>query len=166
MTARDIERAVVYGLYNTRRWLVVPNVSWGLGLHECDLLAVSASSYAHEIEIKISKGDLVRDAHRHRIACLWFAMPEGMRDCIDRVPQEAGVILVDMNTGGMHVATRVRPAHRDPLAKPWSPEQRAKLARLGLLRYWSMRHRGLDDRAEIADLPEVHVDGLPKVTEG
>ena len=38
--------------WNYRRHLIVPNVSWGFGVHECDLLVISPSGYATEIEIK------------------------------------------------------------------------------------------------------------------
>ena len=44
--------------FNYRANLIVPNISWGLGLHECDLLVLTSSGYATEIEIKVSKADL------------------------------------------------------------------------------------------------------------
>lgn len=58
---QDMELAVT-GLLNFRVYTIVPNVSWGLGLgHECDLLALDQQRRFTEIEIKISKSDLVRD---------------------------------------------------------------------------------------------------------
>ena len=64
-----------------RRELVVPNVHWGADVHECDLFLLSKSGYAIEIEIKISKADLIQDSkkkHGHvnyKIKQLYFAIP-------------------------------------------------------------------------------------------
>ena len=55
MHAGDIEIAIANHL-NTNQNLIVPNISYGLGFHyELDLLVVTKSNYADEIEIKISK---------------------------------------------------------------------------------------------------------------
>ena len=55
--------------FGYRKNLIVPNVYWGLDMHECDLLVLSQAGYATEIEIKISIADLRADAkkvHGHR----------------------------------------------------------------------------------------------------
>jgi len=56
----DIEFAVAK-YFNFRKNLIVPNVSWGFNIHECDLLIVRKSGYAIEVEIKISKSDFKAD---------------------------------------------------------------------------------------------------------
>lgn len=94
MTAKDIEVALCAypsSLFYCRRWVVVPRVSWGLESHECDILALSSSNYAHEIEIKISISDLKADFKKHhqhisrdnKIKCLWYAAPVEMQAAMD-----------------------------------------------------------------------------------
>jgi len=45
MKSLDIEIAVMEYL-GTRTNLIVPNVSWGMDLHECDILSLSKAGYA------------------------------------------------------------------------------------------------------------------------
>src|SRR5262245_35861210 len=99
MTALEIETIIAYK-FGVRRNIIVPNVSWGLGLHECDILIVSQSGYATEVEIKISKYDLKKDlvkGHGHandKIKYLVFAIPEKIEQHIDLIPAEAGIIVI------------------------------------------------------------------------
>jgi hypothetical protein len=68
MKSEDIEIAVAR-FYGVRANLIVPNASWGAGVHECDLLICSNANYLTEIEIKVSKGDIKKDLkkrHQHR----------------------------------------------------------------------------------------------------
>ena len=100
LKAIDIELAVS-GYLNPRQNLIVPNVHWGLGIHECDLLVITQAGYAWEIEIKVSKADLIKDGkkrHGHidfRIKELWFAIPKYLEPHIEHVPKHAGIIVVD-----------------------------------------------------------------------
>jgi hypothetical protein len=100
LKAAEIEIAVAR-YFHPRVNLVVPNVSWGMGLHECDLLVITRAGYAYEVEIKISKSDLKKDRekrHCHvssRISRLYFAIPKELENCIDYVPERAGIISVD-----------------------------------------------------------------------
>lgn len=60
LTCLDIELATA-SHFDSRANLIVPNISWGMGLdHEIDLAIVNPKSgYMREVEIKISKSDLV-----------------------------------------------------------------------------------------------------------
>jgi len=147
--------------FNYRKNLVVPNVAWGMNLHECDLLVVSERGYASEVEIKISKADLKKDAtkaHQHenrRIKSLWFAIPDYLEDCIDLVPERAGIIIVktgplktDKFDGRTYTwprkCTRLRPPQMNGLAQPFSDAERFKVARLGALRIWRLKQKLVD----------------------
>lgn len=135
-------------IFDYRRFLVVPNASYGVGLHECDLLALTASGYAHEIEIKVSVSDLKRDGekrHHHesrRIKCLWFAAPACMRQAmLEHVPERAGIILVhDQSEGWSRLLEIVRKPQRRADARAFTAEERYDLARLGTIRYWTRVH--------------------------
>ena len=149
MTSRDIEMHLTaeYGQFPIRRWLVVPNVSWGLNLHECDLLAVSPSNWAHEVEIKISLADTKRDRdkrHQHRspkIVCLWFAMPlELVEAATLYVPVEAGILGIDgEERPRTSRVVKVRPPQRRSGACKLMDEEVQKLGRLAAMRYWGAR---------------------------
>ena len=49
---------------NFRTNIVVPNVSWGMFSHECDLIRLTPSGYCSEIEIKVSLADLKKDQEK------------------------------------------------------------------------------------------------------
>lgn len=145
ITATDIEQILTgpFGIFSFRRYLVVPNVWWGMKFnHECDLLCVTKSNVAHEIEIKISVADLKNDLmkkHGHKsnkIKYLWFAMPEKIYDKgKENIPEQVGVIIIK------------EPENRKPFAlvlkKPIATKARnlnqdeiIKLGHLGTMRYW------------------------------
>lgn len=142
-TCAEIEVAISQH-FGITKYTIVPNVSWGMFRYELDLCVLNHRSlYAYEVEIKISKSDLKRDAakwHGHNwnydlIRCLYFAMPEKMRDCIDLVPERAGILLVDPKG---HVQTSREPKP-NLAAKKWTYEQAYKLARLGTMRTWTYK---------------------------
>lgn len=150
MTCLDIEIAIAR-YYGTRQNMVVPNVSWGLGLHECDLLIVSGSGYATEIEIKVSKSDLKKDAekrHGHksaRIKNLFFAVPKNLEPFIEFIPEHAGIFICEEIRGnpeykrGTIVVTMLRPCTSTPGAKPLTEKELRQLGRLASMRIWSLK---------------------------
>jgi len=86
----EIALAEYFGI---RQNLIVPNVSWGMDSHECDLFILTPAGYGWEVEIKVSKADLFKDKHkRHRhnsskIKFLYFAIPEYLERYIDEIPE-------------------------------------------------------------------------------
>jgi len=131
--------------------LIVPNVYWGMNIHECDLLVVSKAGYLTEIEIKVTRADLRADAkkwHGHesrKIKRLFFALPDYLEHCLDMVPERAGIILVRPNTDLSEAwvspprCREIRPAKRNPAASKISDADRYKIARLGALRIWGLK---------------------------
>jgi len=59
ITTPEMEIALVR-FFNYRTNLIVPNVHWGMNMHECDLLMVSKAGYCTEIEIKVTRADIKR----------------------------------------------------------------------------------------------------------
>ena len=146
MNTLQMELALVRH-FNPRKYIIVPNVSWGLDLHECDLLLLTGSGYAYEIEIKISKGDLVKDKlkkHEHRsnrISRLYFALPTSLMEFKDVVPLHAGILEVEEKAyyGRYRIVE-----HRAPEIKneyKFTLEERAKLGRLGTMRIWNLKRK-------------------------
>ena len=123
--------------------LVVPNVSWGLLMHECDLLVLTPKGYAYEIEIKVSKADLLKDKkkhhqHRdHRIKYLYFAIPIKLEKHSEHIPMHAGILVVDKE-GRVH-EVRKPMANLPPYV--FTPEEFFKLARLGTMRVWGLKEK-------------------------
>jgi hypothetical protein len=150
ITTPEMELSIVNTLFNIRKNIIVPNVSWGMFNHECDLLVLSEKHFATEIEIKVSKADLKADFkkwHNHRdkrIKYLYYAIPYYMENCIDLIPDYAGVIIVqeDRNHAGYHVAEYLRKAVANTAChSPMSDKDVMQLTRLGCLRIWSLREK-------------------------
>lgn len=155
MKAEEIEIAVAR-YFGWRQNLIIPNLYYGLsGLYyEADLVVVTKSGYAYEVEIKISKQDLIRDRDKkHKHDCkhfrgLYFAIPEKLYDKIkdnvlDYIPEDAGLIVCNIeqyNTAKYYVAqTKWKPKPRK--VEPLTLEQQLQVARLGTMRVWSLKKK-------------------------
>ncbi len=149
---RASERSMACALarwINVRKNLVVPNVSWGLVMFgEMDLISVSAADYVTEYEIKTSIPDLKREwtkkrwtRQRHRMEfegiikryfiCVPLELVEKAKPLIPR-DVGAGLLSIDNNSRVL----QVMPA-RGNRARKITNAERYKIARLGVLRYWS-----------------------------
>lgn len=123
--------------------IIVPNISWGLGLHECDLLVMSKKGYLTEIEIKVSASDLKKDAlkrHQHRskkIKSLYFAIPWYLINDKDYIPARAGIIVV----GEKRHINIIRSPITNKYAQPLSEKDRFQFVRLGSFRIWSLKRK-------------------------
>jgi hypothetical protein len=143
LTCVDIEIAIA-SRFGYLENLIVPGVHWGLDLHECDVLVLSKAGYATEVEIKTSKSDLIADKkkrHGHfsdRIKYLYFALPDYLKDCIEHVPERAGIILVG-SSGANRGRTNIirKPKHNK--SRKFSEVERCKMARLGAIRIWGLK---------------------------
>jgi hypothetical protein len=150
LKAIDLELALV-SYYNPREYLIVPNVSWGLMNYEVDMLILSKTGYATEIEIKVSKYDCWADTkkkHGHQnkiVKHLYFALPDYLLEkCIQYIPPHAGIFTIGWKRKDCKI---VRSPETQNKYK-FTIEQRAKLGRLGALRIWKLK-RKLYGREEI-----------------
>ncbi len=150
----DMEIAVST-YFNIRQNLIVPNVSWGMFAYEVDLCILSPAGYATEVEIKVSRSDLIKDKekpHGHRstkIKYLYFAIPEHMRKDIEHVPERAGVLIVKYSEprklygvdypGGFY-CSKERDAQIHTKYK-WADYERDGLMRLGAMRIWGLKQK-------------------------
>lgn len=132
--------------YGIRVNLIVPNVSWGLFNHECDLIVMTKSGYATEIEIKVDKYDLINDKkkkHEHKdnkISQLFFAIPEYLKEYIDHVPERAGIMIVRPDHRIIScMVERIRGSvdHKYKL----DIHDQFQLARLGSMRVWGLKRK-------------------------
>jgi hypothetical protein len=168
MTTLDIEIAVIKG-FKPRQNLIVPNVSWGIwdkyygALHECDVLILSKSGYATEVEIKANKSDLVKDSEKHHnhihglIRRFYFAVPEKLKDfALANIPERAGLYVLKVvertrynwDTGGCaeetystNILECVKECKINTKAVKWSNEDKYKLARLGAMRILGLKQK-------------------------
>ena len=150
ITTPEMEIALAH-YFGYRTNLIVPNVCWGMNIHECDLLIVTAAGYCWECEIKISRHDLKNDEkkrHGHldnRIKRLYFALPDylGTPENIAMVPPRAGVILVQLQKDIAYspCCSLVRKPEEFRLAKKLSDTDRYKVARLGAMRIWRLKQK-------------------------
>lgn len=129
---------------NVRVNLIVPNVHWGMNLHECDLLSLSKSNYATEFEIKTSKQDLLNDQykkHNHesdKIKYLYFVVPETiLHEARLHVPKHAGIFFINSKNR----VREERKAIANKKAIKWTNDERLKLAHLGCMRILSLKNK-------------------------
>ena len=131
--------------------IIVPNVSWGMKLHECDLLIMSKKGYLTEVEIKTSLSDLKNDIkkrHEHndeKIKNLYFAIPEKLEKHIAYIPSHAGIIVLHEKQIYNDVYRKGIKEIRKPYSwikvLPLSNEEQFQLARLGTMRIWMLKHK-------------------------
>jgi len=150
-----MELAVVR-LLNIRVFAIIPNISWGLVNHECDLLALDKNNRFTEIEIKISLSDLRADfkkdhGHNSRIISrLIYAIPEEMIEpALKLIPETAGIITVKWNQRG-YVADWFRVVRHDKTKKP-SIEHILQFYRLGTMRIWSLKDTLYRSKKQFSD---------------
>lgn len=142
MKVLDMELALS-SYFNYRVNMIVPNISWGLFIHECDLLIVTASGYAWEVEIKTNKQDLKRDAekkHGHqneKIKRLYFALPDYLQGCDELVPAHAGILKVSP----CGFVDKVREATESKTPYQFSAADRFQMGRLATMRIWTYKKR-------------------------
>ncbi len=147
--AGDMELAVAM-LLNYRIHSIVPNVYWGWGLrHEADMIAVNGSGYVTEIEIKVTKSDLVNDfkkEHGHeskKIHRLVYAVPDNiLESAMSVVPERFGIIAVKTipTPGGERYSARwIRRCKYDKSKPHLSSNDLIKLLDLGCMWMWSIK---------------------------
>lgn len=146
ITTSEME-LIIANYFGTRKNIIVPNVSWGFNIHECDLLIIRKSGYLVEIEIKISRADLKKDLkkwHKHndkRVKQLYFAIPGYMEKDIDLIPSRAGIIIIRKNK--FPYVDILRKPMTNVLAKKLDFKQQLSIARLGVLRFWNLKRSKL-----------------------
>lgn len=153
MKTIDLEVAMMSSL-NMKQNIVVPNVSWGIWdagrpLHECDILVLTRNRYAMEIEIKISKADLLQDknklhGHNHNlIARFYFAVPEDLGDyALKNIPERSGLYVVYHQND----CKLVRKCQRNKYALQWTEKQQLKLAHLGCMRILTLKKKLIKEK--------------------
>jgi hypothetical protein len=172
---------LIAGYYDYSKHVIVPNIGWGLNIHECDLLIVTAAGYATEIEIKISKADLKKDLskkhghHSNKIKKLFFAIPENLESCIDLIPPRAGIYIIRKNENMRygHYVEKIRDAMQNENCKPLDEKEMKQLMRLGTMRIWSLKHSVIDKtnqlkhaREKLKHLPSpAELDALNKLVD-
>lgn len=130
------------------RKIILPNAYWGAGLyHECDLLVISGSGYATEIEIKISKSDLKKDSkkpHGHiskqkLIKYLYFAVPEYLLPIEEYVPERAGIMVVYYKYNRYRVRIDRKPKMQE--CRKWTDAEIMNVLRLQSMRVWNLKRK-------------------------
>ena len=143
--------------FNPRINLIVPNVSWGLGLrHECDMLILRPSGYAVEIEIKVDVYDLRKDKDKRKwiwdankiIKQTYFAVPKELESEIENIPAGCGFITVEC---GHEYYTQqtvdvVKPAKVNRFAERLDEKKILKLHRLAAMRIWGLKEKLIKGR--------------------
>ena len=149
MNAHDIALALAPGPFPYRRYVCVPNLSWGLLPHEADFAAIAPSGFLYEVEIKISVADLRRDAAKAKfrrwheqslIRGFLYAMPRAVWEKVEAdppIPDFAGVVVVNHLARVCNQTTTIRSPRLNNNARRLSDREQRELGRLGTMRYWT-----------------------------
>jgi len=148
MRSLDIELAVV-DLFDERKQLIIPNVSWGFGInYEADLMVTNGSGYLYEIEIKTSRSDMRADlkkAVQHNcryVKRLYFAFPEKLLEYAGEIlPDDVGLIAVYLRRDDSPKAIIKRKPKDRKDAQKMDLRKQYDLARLGALRIWNLKRQ-------------------------
>lgn len=150
-TVWEIENIIVQSEQPIRSKIIVPNVSWGFfDSHEADFVVISSSLYLTEYEIKRSFEDFKNDFKKKdyhndkRISKLWYVVPESVGEkCKNYLESQYEWI------GSEHAGIRVYNETNYNLktilecnytkGKKLYLEDALDIARLGTLRYWTLR---------------------------
>lgn len=143
--------SVLMNYFDFRTKYIVPNVSFGAGLHECDLLVITKTGYATEVEIKVSLSDLKNDCnkkHQHKskkIKELWFAIPEIINPSIalEYIPERAGLLWVYGHYDKRNPirVKIIRPPITQKLAYKWTEKEIFNVLRLAAMRIYSLKNK-------------------------
>jgi len=161
-TCTEIEIAIAkhFGFVKNH---IVPNISYGLNIHECDMFIVSKSNYVTEVEIKISKADLKKDktkSHGHedeRIKYFYYAIPEKIipvEFALANIPDRAGLIVV--NARGLCTTKREATVRKG--AKKLTDAEVYQVMRLGCMRQWTLKSnivKSSDTHTELKNQKEI-----------
>lgn len=144
LTTYDIE-LVLKKEFSQNKFLI-PHASQELGIHECDLLVVDHSNFAHEIEIKISASNLKEDikkihSHKsHLLQTLTFAVPLFLKQkALSLVPDHAGIILICTDTSGNNYLHHIRVAKSNAEARPLNESELGILSEVDTETIWSKK---------------------------
>ena len=150
MNAKEVELAVV-NYFGARQNLIIPNITWGFsGLYyEADLIVVTRAGYAKEIEIKVSKADLIKDKekkHAHdyiKFNELYFAIPEKLLKYKEHIPEKAGILICKTEKYGdsIYYKARLEKKAISNGVEPLTLKDKYELARLGTLRIWNLKRK-------------------------
>ena len=147
MTSVDIEISLS-NYFGPRQNFIVPNVSYGLGIHEVDLLVVSQAGYCTEVEIKTSVSDLKADLkkeHGHRsnlIKYFYFAVPEKLKDkALELIPERAGLFVVKDINFYWHNCRIEKSPIVNKAARALKSDELIKLGHLAAMRIWTLKER-------------------------
>jgi len=140
-TALEIEIALVK-YFNPHVCTILPNAYYALGFkYELDLLVISNRLHGVEVEIKVSKTDIVRDLkkkHCHddpRLKHVYFAIPEILVPSIVHIPYHFGVLCV-LRDGSVR---KIRSAAVINSSYLFDPGEISEIFRLTYLRFWSAK---------------------------
>jgi len=148
ITAQDIEIAVARW-FGIRSHVIVPNLSWGMLPYECDIAVMPVKGrYLYEVEIKVSKSDLIRDKDKQKwkwggiskVRKFWYAIPKKLEGSISHIPEFAGIFIISEPEYSRKFCG-IEQVRKPKLlqAKPMTDEQRFNLARLGAMRIWALK---------------------------
>jgi len=148
---------LVAKFFGIRTNLIIPNLSWGMKLrYEADLTIVTRTKYCYEVELKVSKSDLIAEAkkkvHAHKgdiYKRFYYAMPDYIYDEKLITNDDAGILLAEWipehkywhQTYKAHWKINETRKPKNKKTSKITDEQYLKLLELQAMRVWSMKKK-------------------------
>lgn len=150
ITTAEMEVAII-DHFDHRNNIIVPNLWHGIIDYEADVVSLTKSNFATEIEIKISKQDLLADFkknHNHDsefFKYFYYAVPEDLVEfAMEHIPKRAGILSALRNQRGEVFVYQKRRAELNRNHRRWTDRERLKLAELGTMRIFRLKRRILE----------------------
>ena len=149
LSVHEIENAIILRCTGgIRSNIIVPNVSWGMGIeYEADLIVLSKQGYVTEYEIKRSYSDFVadfaknKDAHKAPwVYRFYYVLPLSIKNKAEKFIQYTGIenpAILFYDENGKFTSNDGYPYVK--CGRKMFLEEQLKLARLGVIRYWNLR---------------------------
>lgn len=150
--------------FDIRKYIIVPNISWGFGIHEIDLFLMRPSGIVTEVEIKISVSDFKKDftkRHNHvdkqnRVSEFYYALPLSILDkCLEFIPENAGIITCERYIDYKKESKIRTKLYREPKkikgSRKLTIEEQLKIARLGCMRIWGAKSKIIGLQQKISE---------------
>lgn len=142
----DENKVLIYlaNYFDSRQNIIVPNVSWGLGLnYEADMIIIKPNSGKMiEIEVKLTKSNLINDKRkkkwlwkeRIRVKYFYYCIPKSLLEfALNFVFDFAGIVTFD-EYGRMWTEKKPKILNKD---YKLSSSEITHFAHLGTMRIWN-----------------------------
>lgn len=148
LTIEEIEIALYNsGIWNKRRDIMIPNLSWGLLNYEADFVVITKAGYLTEVEIKRSWEDFKADfkkKHNHddkRVYMFYYCVPKSIVNRVEEYLKEYDFETAILTYDENGIIERKNGWLSYKGGRKLFIEEQLTVARLGCMRLWNLKEK-------------------------